>query len=158
MWRQGWRILWRALLAHRAWGVCRACALQQRRHPALSLHGWDCQPTRQRLLPWQGKHTRRDTCTFMLCSYNTSNFRTDISLNVTAVLIPGEGVWSRPSEQWVGCWKAHWVYGRCQARRKSSSEDCGSGVFEFTACVGSSGHVSAPHTPFDRSTLKDCLT
>lgn len=71
MWRQGWRILRRPLLAHRAWGVCRACALQQRRHPALSLYGRDCHPTWQRLLPWQGKRTRRDTCTSMLCSCKT---------------------------------------------------------------------------------------
>lgn len=60
MWRQGRWILWRALLAHRAWRVCCARALQQRRHPALSFHGRDCQPTRQRLLPRQGAHTPRD--------------------------------------------------------------------------------------------------
>lgn len=43
------------------------------------------------------------------------------------LFIPGQGVWPRPSKQWAGCWKTHRIHSRCQARRKSSSKDCGSG-------------------------------
>lgn len=30
---------------------------------------------------------------------------------VFSLVVPGEGVWSRPAEQWSRCWEAHGVHG-----------------------------------------------